>query len=140
MCHSVVQQVNSRFAQQFETDLSHDNMLGHRLAFQIVVAQEQLRQVLRSAIPFPRPVEGAPLSRMQALMPKPEIAATPQLRWTQVPLLFAYLSGICLLLTVLVSVALLIESLVASAAMLLISVILLVVVPLLVLATHAERR
>lgn len=77
---------------------------------------------------------------MQALMGKPEIAATPQLRWTQVPLLFASLGGICLLLTMLVSVALLIEALVAFAAVLLISVVLLVGVPLLVLATRAKNR
>ena len=73
-------------------------------------------------------------------MPKPEITATPQLRWTQVPLLFACLGGICLLLIVLVSVALLIEALMAFAAVLLVSVVLLVGVPMLVLATRAESR
>ena len=77
---------------------------------------------------------------MQALMQKPEIVATPQLRWTQFPLLFVYLGGICFLLTILVSVALLIEALVAFAAVLLISVILLVVMPMLVLATRAKSR
>lgn len=77
---------------------------------------------------------------MQALMPKPEIVATPQLRWAQFPLLFAYLGGICLLLTILVSVALLIEALVAFAAVLLISVVLLVGMPMLVLASRAKSR
>ena len=48
--------------------------------------------------------------------------------------------GIYLLLTVLVSVALLIEALVAFAAVLLVSVILLVGVPVLVLATRAGSQ
>ena len=46
----------------------------------------------------------------------------------------------CLLLTVLVSAALLIEALVAFAAMLLISVVLLAGVPMLVLATRVESQ
>ena len=74
------------------------------------------------------------------LSPKPELASRSHISLAQVPVLFAYLGGVCLLLAVLVGLALLIEAFVAVSAVLLISILLLVIVPALVLGVSINTR
>jgi len=77
---------------------------------------------------------------MQALIPQPEPASRPQIRATQLPLMFVYLGGACCLLAIRAIFALLIEVLAVLFTVLVTSIILLIVVPVLALSEYVMVR